>query len=234
MLTDTHGRDVMLPDDVRYFYVTTAHLQGNAGCRDAANGVSPWPYYRAAYDDLVRWVRDGVMPPPTSAPSVARGTFVTPDEQSKQYPRIPGKPYNTTISEVGVRDFSVFPPKEGAVKYPLYVARLDRDGNPAAGIIVPEIAAPVATLSGKAVRGKGFAEGDLCSVNGSSLPLPKTKAERLASGDPRLSLEERYPGGEHERAEKYRRAVEKLVADRYLLAEDGAKLIAAASRETSQ
>ena len=234
VVTDTKGRDVTLPSDVRYFYVTTAHLQGDAGCRDAANPVSPWPYYRAAYDGLVRWVRDGVPPPPTNAPSVAKGTFVTPAEQTSQYPGIPGRPYRGTTSEVGVRDFSVFPPREGAVKYRQFLPRLDRDGNPTAGIIIPEIAAPVATLSGKAVRGNGFAEGDLCSVNGSTLPFPKTKAKRLASGDPRLSIEERYPGGERERAEKYGRAVEKLVAERYLLADDGAKLTAAAARATSQ
>jgi hypothetical protein len=200
VVTDTRGRDITLPPEVRYYYVTTAHLQGDAGCRDAANPVSPWPYYRAAYDALVRWVRDGVSPPPTSVPSVAKGTFVTAAEQFKQYPSIPGKPYNTKISEVGI----------------------------------PEIAAPVATLSGKALRGKGFAEGELCSVNGSTLPFPKTKAERLASGDSRLSLEERYPGGQRERAERYTRAVNRLVADRYLLPEDGARMIDAVSATTTQ
>ena len=30
VLTDTKGRDVALPPDVRYFYVTSAHLQGDA------------------------------------------------------------------------------------------------------------------------------------------------------------------------------------------------------------
>jgi hypothetical protein len=234
VLTDTKGRDIALPPDVRYWYVTTAHLQGNGGCRDAANSVSPWPYYRAAYDALARWVRDGVEPPPTSAPSVAKGTFITPAEQAKAHPAIPRKPYHAKISEVGIRDFTVFPPTESATKYPVLVPRLDRDGHPTAGIIIPEIAAPVATLSGKGVRAKGFAEGELCGVNGSSLPLPATKADRLASGDPRLSLEERYPGGERERAEHYKRAVEKLVADRYLLADDAAKMIVAASRKTSQ
>lgn len=230
VVTDTTGRDVALPAEVRYYYLTTAHNQGDAGCRDAANAVSPWPYYRAAYAALVRWVQGGGLPPPTSAPSVAMGTFVTVAEQSKQYPTIPGKPYIPTISEVGVRDFSVFPPTESAIKYPQFVPRLDRDGNPVAGIIIPEITVPMATLSGKAIRGRGFAEGELCSTNGSSLPFPKTKAERLASGDSRLSLEERYPGGQTEYAEKYRRAVERLVADRYLLPEDGAKLTAAVSQ----
>jgi hypothetical protein len=234
VVTDTKGRDIALPPHVRYFYVTTAHSQGAGGCRDAANSVSPWPYYRAAYDALARWVRDGTAPPPTSVPSVAKGTFITPAEQTKQHPAIPGKPYHTKISELGLRDFSVFPPTETAAKYPQFVPRLDRDGNPAAGIIIPELAAPVATLTGKAVRGEGFAAGELCTVNGSSIPFARTKADRLASGDPRLSLEERYPGGEAERASKYKRAVDKLVGDRYLLPEDGARLIATSSSSTSQ
>lgn len=234
VLTDTRGRDVALPPEVRYWYVTTAHLQANPGCRDAANMVSPWPYYRAAYDALVRWVRDGAAPPPTSAPSVTQGTFISPAEQANRHPAIPGKPYHAKVSEVGIRDFSVFPPTESAAKYPVLVPRLDADGNPSAGIIIPEIAAPIATLSGRAVRARGFAEGELCGAAGSSLPFAATRAERLASGDPRLSLEERYPGGDRERADKFRQAVDRLVADRYLLAEDGQKMIAAVARSTNQ
>ena len=228
LLTDTQGRAVDLPANVRYYYLTMAHLQGNATCRDDANTVSPFPYYRAAYDALVRWVRDGTLPPPTKAPSVTDGTFVTIAQQRQGYPTIPDKPYGLRINELGSRDYSVFPPTESAAKYPQFVPRLDRDGNPAAGVIIPEIAAPVATLSGMGVRGRGFAAGELCAQNGSSIPFPRTKAERRRSGDSRLSLEERYAGGHAEYAARYKEAVEKLVADRYLLAEDGVKLTAAA------
>jgi hypothetical protein len=234
VVTDPSGRDVALPSDVRYYYVTTAHGQGSAGCRDAAHGVSPWPYYRAAYDALVRWVRDGTAPPPSNAPSVANKTFVAPADQLPGYPTIPGKPYTATINDLGIRDFSVFPPTESATKYPHFVPRLDRDGNATAGVLIPEVAVPVATISGKAMRAAGFAEGDLCSTNGSSIPFAKTKAERLASGDSRLSFEERYPGGQEEYVGKYTRAVEKLVGERYLLPDDGRRLIAAASRALSQ
>jgi hypothetical protein len=234
ILTDTRGQDVKLPDEVRYWYLNTAHAQGEIGCRDAPNTVSPWPYYRASFDALVRWVRDGAAPPPTSAPSVAKGTFITPAEQAAQHPKIPGKPYVAKMSELGVRDFSVFPPTESAKKYPLLVQKLDKDGNPTAGIIVPEIAAPLATISGRSVRRKGFAEGELCSTAGSTIPFAKTKAERQASGDPRLSIEERYPNGMAERTAAYERAVAKLVADRYLLSEDATKMIAALTRPSSQ
>jgi hypothetical protein len=228
VLTDPQGRAVDLPANVRYYYLTMAHLQGNATCRDEANTVSPFPYYRAAYDALVRWVRDGTLPPPTKAPSVADGTFVTVAQQRQGYPAIPDRPYYLRVNELGRRDYSVFPPTESEAKYKQFVPRLDRDGNPATGIIIPEIAAPVATLSGTGIRGKGFAEGELCAQNGSSIPFPRTKAERLRGGDSRLSLEERYPGGQAEYAAKYKQAVERLVADRYLLAEDGVKLAAVA------
>ena len=112
-VTDTSGRMVELPDDVRYWMLTTAHLQGNPGCLDPPNPVQPFPYYRAAFDAMVRWVRDGVLPPPTRAPSVADGTAVTPLAQGEGYPTIPGRPFNATISQLGVRDFSQLPPIEG-------------------------------------------------------------------------------------------------------------------------
>ena len=227
VVTDTKGRALQLPANARFYLLSLSHNQGDAGCMDPANKVSPNPYYRAALQATMRWVRDGVAPPPTRAPSAADGTFVTVAEQGKGYPMIPDRPFNSKISEIGVRDFSVFPPKETG-KYTIFVPKLDRDGNMVAGVLVPEVAVPVATY-GKAVRKQGFGEGDLCGANGSTVAFAKTKAERLARGDSRLSIEERYPGGQAEYADKYGRAVDKLVSEGYLLAEDGAKLRASVS-----
>ena len=226
ILTDTRGHAIELPPSVRYWMLTTAHSQGDAGCLDAANPVSPHPYYRAAFDAVVRWVRDDTEPPPTRAPSVEDGSAVTVTRQGAQYPVIPDRPFNDTISELGVRDFSVLPPTESAERYPLFVPGLDRDGNATAGVLIPEVRAPLSTL-GKAIRGPGFAEGDLCGVNGSSIAFARSKAERLATVDSRLSLEERYPLGLTEYAERYGQAVDALVAARYLLPEDGPRLKAA-------
>ena len=223
IVTDTSGRALELPPNVRYWMLATAHLQGNAGCRDPANPVRPWPYYRSAFDALVRWVRDGVEPPATRAPSVADGTAVTVEGQGEQYPTIPDRPYNPAISELGVRDFSVWPPQESEERYPLFVPSLDADGNLVAGVIVPEVAAPLSTM-GKAVRAAGFAQGDLCGVNGSTIPFPRTQNERMERGDSRLSLEERYPGGEAEYVRRYGEAADALVAERYLLPADAETL----------
>ena len=226
ILTDTIGQPIDLPPNVRYWMLTTAHSQGDAGCRDPANPVQPFPYYRAAFDATVRWVRAGVEPPATRAPSVTDGTAVSVAQQGEQYPTIPDRPYNDTISKLGVRDFSVLPPTESEEKYPLFVPSLDADGNSVAGVIVPEVAAPLSTM-GKGIRGPGFAEGDLCGVNGSSIAFLHTKAERQASGDSRLAIEERYPSGQADYAEKYGQALGALVAEGYLLPEDGANLKAA-------
>ena len=228
IVTDTRGRALELPANARYWMLGTAHLQGAAGCRDPGNPVRPWPYYRAAFDATVRWMRDGVEPPATRAPSVADGTAVTVERQGEQYPTIPDRPYNDKINTLGVRDFSVWPPKESEERYPLFVPSLDADGNLVAGVIVPEMAAPLSTM-GKAVRAAGFAEGDLCGVNGSTIPFPRTQDERTASGDSRLSLEERYPGGEAEYVARYGEAADALVAERYLLPADAETLKASAA-----
>ncbi|MCY4509449.1 MAG: alpha/beta hydrolase domain-containing protein, partial [Acidobacteria bacterium] len=47
---------------------------------------------------------------------------------------------------------------------------------------------------------------------------------RMASGDSRLSLEERYPGGEAEYVRRYGEAADALVAGRYLLPADAETL----------
>ena len=127
-----------------------------------------------------------------------------------------------------MRDFSSWPPEESEEQYPLFVPSLDADGNLVAGVITPEVAAPLSTM-GKAVRAEGFAEGDLCGVNGSTIAFPRTEAERMELGDSRLSLEARYPGGLAEYERQYGEAADALVAERYLLPADGEALKASAA-----
>ena len=61
-------------------------------------------------------------------------------------------------------------------------------------------------------------------MTGSFFPFAKTRDERLASGDPRRSLEERY--GDHTGfVQAVRRAATDAVARRHLLAEDAEVII---------
>jgi len=105
------------------------------------------------------------------------------------------------------------------------VPKTDADGRDIAGIRLPTLEAPVATHTGWNLRKAGFGEGELCDNNGSMIPFAATREERLKTGDPRLSLEERYPN-EGDRAAAIAKAAQKLVQDRLLLEED-AKLFVA-------
>ena len=55
--------------------------------------------------------------------------------------------------------------------------------------------APLGTYTGWNVLSSGVFKGQMCQFTspiGGFIPFVRTKAERLASGDPRPSLEERY------------------------------------------
>ena len=84
------------------------------------------------------------------------------------------------------------PPAKGAA-YPVFVPKTDADGRAIAGLHLPTLEAPAATHTGWNLRKAGFSEGELCDNNGSMIPFAATREERLKSGDPRLSMAERYP-----------------------------------------
>ena len=67
-------------------------------------------------------------------------------------------------------------------------------------------------------------------MQGSFIPFAANRAERLAAGDPRLSIEERYPSKEAY-VVAFKKAADGLVAQRYLLPEDAKLLIARAESE---
>jgi hypothetical protein len=52
--------------------------------------------------------------------------------------------------------------------------------------------APLGTYLGWNIVADGFFKGQICNYAGGMIPFAATKAERLAKGDPRPSLEERY------------------------------------------
>jgi hypothetical protein len=86
----------------------------------------------------------------------------------------------------------------------------------------------VATTTGWALRRAGFGEGDGCEAAGQLIPFVTTKAARLAAGDPRKSLEERYK--DHDGyVKEVTKAVRKLQRQRFLLPADAQRYIDAAA-----
>ena len=83
---------------------------------------------------------------------------------------------------------------------------------------------PLGTNVGWNVRASGFRAPNLCGLNGSFIPFAATKTERLAKGDPRKSLQERYKTHEGY-VGVVKRAAAELVNERFLLPEDGDRFI---------
>ncbi|MBI4470450.1 MAG: hypothetical protein HY650_14125 [Acidobacteria bacterium] len=109
-------------------------------------------------------------------------------------------------------------------RYVHLVPKVDADGNEIAGVRTTTIQVPLGTHGAWNLRRAGFAEDELCGLNGSFIAFARTRAERLANGDPRLSLEERY--GTHDGYVAAVRAdADKLVMQGFLLPEDAQRLI---------
>jgi hypothetical protein len=83
---------------------------------------------------------------------------------------------------------------------------------------------PLGTYTGWNPIGSGVLKGRQRSLAGGYIPFAKTRAERLAIGDPRLSIEERYPSLQAYFAAATREAAA-LVADRLLLPDDAVRLL---------
>jgi hypothetical protein len=110
---------------------------------------------------------------------------------------------------------------------PIRVPRVDEDGNELGGVPVVLLQAPLGTYLGWNVTASGFHKGKVCNYQGGWIPFAKTRAERLANGDPRLSLEERY-GNHAGYVAAVKAAAANALARGFLLEEDAAALISQA------
>ncbi len=242
--TDVLGQfDAWIPRNVRMYLVAgTQHSSapsapGENICQQATNPNDWSAYERALIVALEEWVLEGKEPPPSQIPTLAEGTLVQPDAPHIGWPAIPGVNYTGRINALTLVDFGpafdakdmtgiladrpvVIPDK----KYVVLVPKVDADGNEVAGIRPAALQAPTATYTGWNLQRAGFAEGELCQNTGSYILFPRTKAERDALGDSRLSLEERY-GNHAGYVEAVRQAANRQVTQRYLLPEDATAII---------
>ncbi len=125
---------------------------------------------------------------------------------------------------------TIHPPRPiGEAAYTILVPKVDADGNDLAGIRLPAIQVPFGTHTGWNLRPRGLAEDELAGLLGSYIPFARTKTERRKTGDPRLSIQERYKDrGDY--VGQISRAARLLVDQRYLLAEDAERMIAEAAK----
>ena len=107
---------------------------------------------------------------------------------------------------------------DGHPIYPSFAPKTDSDGNDIAGLKLVDVSVPLATYTGWALRA-GAQANDGCEGSGQSIAFPRTAAERIATGDPRPSVEERYPTFEDYDV-KVKTAMSKMIQDRTMLCED--------------
>src|SRR5215831_2580022 len=205
------------------------------------NSSSPNPYnlcFRALLVAMNEWVWHDTLPPASVYPHVASGELVP--LSTVKFPKIPGVAFPARIAMARREDFgrefrtkgivTQEPPKVGT-PFPAMVPQVDRDGLDLGGIRMPEIQAPLATYTGWNLRAAAIgAPDELFSMQGSWIPFARTKVEREQSGDPRLSLEERYTDRE-DYLKKFEAAAKRLEAERFLLPADVAKLAERAATE---
>jgi hypothetical protein len=237
VVTDPLGHAVELPDNIRVYVMAGARHGGGRGVyREEPAGIcqnpnSPMPISEsmtALSVDLYHWVVDDTPPPPSMFPTLQNGGLVAAKDLA--FPHIPGVTYSGKYNPLRVRDFSTIPPKSGDA-YTVLVGRVDADGNMVDGIRHPNLQAPIGTYTGWNLRRAGYGEGDQCAGSGSFIPFAATRAERMASHDPRLSLEERYPT-HADYVAAVKKAADDMVRQRLLLPADAADIVRAAEESS--
>ncbi len=246
--TDPGGTgDAIVPDSSRIYFIASApHIVGrfppapydnpNFLSQAAMNPLRYDAAIRALFYGMVGWVSANQPPPESIYPKVADGTLTPPPQAG--WPKVPGVALPASPLAALRLDFgpewdrgivSFTPPHVGA-PYPALVPAVDASGNDRAGIRLPAIEVPLGTHTGWNYRHPDIGASDrLSSEIGSYFAFARTRAEREANKDPRLSIEERYDSKE-EYIGRITRAALSLVERRYLLVQDLPEIIADAER----
>jgi hypothetical protein len=248
--TDPLGtRDLSLPSNVRIYQFSSnqhggfspvAALPTSTGICEQLPDANTYTYnIRALLVALEQWVANGTLPPASLYSRLDHRSLV-PLNQIR-FPRIPGVTgpagiFNTHIAyyrgpRYDADDLSgiiAIEPPIPLVEYPSLAPQIDVDGNDIDGLRSHILQAPLGTYTGWNVRAAGFSQGDACDLTGSYIPFAATKAQRKASGDPRLSLQERY-GSTAGYVAAVTAAVNSLVSQRLMLASDASGAISNAT-----
>jgi hypothetical protein len=246
-LTVDGKADVDVPPNVRIYQCAgTQHApaplpfgSGDVPTRPGVyfpNTVDYKPFVRAALDNLYAWVTRGTEPPPSRYPRIDNGMLVDREVVRRGLPRLPGPglpPRGFHAQRSGASGFdagSAAVASAATSVAPDLVPDVDADGNEVAGLRHPDLAVPLATYTGWNPRHPETGGANLLvRAIGSTIPFPRTPAERIARNDPRPSIAERYASRDAY-LERVRAAATRLVRQRYLIESDVEDIVAASGR----
>lgn len=241
--------DIPLPANVRRYYMPgTTHGGGRGGFQIAPTGragscalpANPNPMneqLRALNVVLVDWVVNATVPPDSRYPTLGGGQLVPATTAAVGFPSIPGlRPIDGLVKVMLDYDYGPgyigndvsgvitrMPPRI-VQAIATYVPRVDVDGNETSGVPSVLHQAPLGTYLGWNIAGSGLFAGQICGFQGGYVPFARTRAERETTGDPRLSVEERY-GTLEGYVCAVRRAADAAVDERFLLRDDADRMI---------
>ncbi|NBQ07550.1 MAG: hypothetical protein EBU20_13090, partial [Betaproteobacteria bacterium] len=224
LVTDPAGNHIDLPPNVRaYMIAGTPHFAEPASVMTQAktmalpvNPMHAGQPMRALLNALNEWITNGTEPPSSRVPMRSHGTLVA---ASVAVPKnLPSLPYDGLHTSAYLSDHSQLPPKVLG-QYEVLVPLADSDGMALAGIRSLPLAVPKASYTAWNPRAVGYGPGNLFPLQGAISPFAITKAERTATKDPRLSVEERYASTESY-VEAVKAVSQRYVKERILLQED--------------
>ncbi|MCU1335292.1 MAG: hypothetical protein JWO19_873 [Bryobacterales bacterium] len=228
-------RDVAPSADVRiYFVAGTQHGAGGGPNPLVQNSTNPmdWSFFqRAMLVALNKWITNGTAPPESQIPRIDKDQLVA--ASALRFPKIPG--VNVVKQAYAPRRLELgHEPPKASEPFPALVPQVDADGNETSGIRLPELRVPLATYMGWNLRNPSIgAPTEQYPLIGSMVPFPRTKADREKSGDPRLSIAERYQS-QQEYLGKIEAAARELAKERFLLEADIPQVVASARRRWDQ
>jgi hypothetical protein len=198
------------------------------------------------------WVMRGTEPPPSRWPTLAarngesQGTLALASKAALGFPTLPqlrpSVPETDFIMPLIDYDWGPqFLPSDGSgiasnspppirQVLPMLAPKVDADGNELGGVPVVLLEAPLGTYLGWNITAGGakpFHQGQICNYVGGMIPFARTLEERKLTGDPRLSLQERYVSHDGYVA-VVRKVADKATKEGFLLPVDAALLIKAA------
>jgi hypothetical protein len=223
--TDPQGNaDLALPANCRaYLLAGVPHAPMALFQSDVVNPVNMVNSIYALRALLLRldaWVDKGEAPPASVIPRLDQKTLVR--RADLHFPAVPDMaPPPSPNTLIRIADWVEKRPAPGPQPVSL-VPQTDADGQDLGGVRLPEVAVPLGTSTGWNLYKGDERKGQMGSLVGSFIPFAKTKAERLAKGDPRPSVEERY-ASKDDYVAKFRKAVDALVAQGFVRAEDADK-----------
>lgn len=224
----TTGEDIELPQNARrYLFASTQHGTGSLPMNDenhfgrganSFNIIDYRPLIRAALTNLLAWVKDDRVPPPSNYPRWSDGTAARRAEVIDQLATINGLtvPDDAKLNRLHPLDLGPEADK-GVGQLPALtcgdafdapVAAIDGDGNETVGVAMPDVTEPIGTHTGFNPRHP--------STGGAGQVLHYVGSSQLFDAG---EIESRY-GSRESYLQRVRTAAAQRVKERYLLAED--------------